>query len=220
MTIVTEPLSGSGLMADTASRPGKAEDLGKQDFMKLLVAQIRNQDPLNPSDSTQMVTQLAQFAGVESLADIRSSMHGMDHGLQVLQAAGLAGRRVTVNTDQLVLSRDSRDIAIEVDTDTDTDAQSGNRVTIMLTDGLGQPAAVRELSCAGRDPARFSLKEIGGESLPDGVYFVSAASEQAPLSVAVNSRVNSVSLSADQEETLLQLAGVGSVPASFVRRIE
>ncbi|WP_211830805.1 flagellar hook assembly protein FlgD [Kistimonas asteriae] len=216
MTIVTEPLSGSGLMADTASRPGKAEDLGKQDFMKLLVAQIRNQDPLNPSDSTQMVTQLAQFAGVESLADIRSSMHGMDHGLQVLQAAGFAGRRVTVNTDQLVLSRDSRDIAIEVD----TDAQSGNRVTIMLTDGLGQPAAVRELSCAGRDPARFSLKEIGGESLPDGVYFVSAASEQAPLPVAVNSRVNSVSLSADQGETLLQLAGVGSVPASFVRRIE
>ncbi|GAA4651905.1 flagellar hook assembly protein FlgD [Kistimonas scapharcae] len=218
MAIVTEPLSGNGAIADTTARPGKAGDLGKQDFMKLLVAQIRNQDPLNPSDSTQMVTQLAQFAGVESLADIRSSMHGMDHGLQVLQAAGLAGRRVTVNTDQLVLSRDSRDrdIAIEVG----TDVLSGNRVTVMLTDGLGQTAAVRELSCSGRDPARFSLKEIGGESLPDGVYFVSAASDQAPLPVAVNSRVNSVSLSAEQGETLLQLAGVGPVPASFVRSIE
>ena len=216
MAIVTEPLSGHGGIADTASRPGKAEDLGKQDFMKLLVAQIRNQDPLNPSDSTQMVTQLAQFAGVESLADIRSSMHGVDNGLQVLQAAGLTGRRVTVNTDQLVLSRDSRDIAIEVD----TDAQSGNRVTIMLTDGLGQPAAVRELSCSGRDPARFSLKEIGGESLPDGVYFVSAASEQVPLPVAVNSRVDSVSLSADQGQHCYSWPVVGPVPASFVRRIE
>ena len=216
MAMLTEPLSGHGAIADTAARPGKAEDLGKQDFMKLLVAQIRNQDPLNPSDSTQMVTQLAQFAGVESLADIRSSMYGVSGGLQVLQAAGLAGRRVSVNTDQLLLSQDSRDLAIEVD----TDEPIGARVTFMLTDAMGQPAAVRELSCSGRDPLRFSLKEIGGESLPDGVYFVSAASEQVPLPVSVNSRVNSVSLSADRGETLLQLAGVGPVPASFVRKIE
>ncbi len=58
----------------------------EQTFLKLLVAQVQNQDPMNPSqDPTQYVTQLAQFSSLEQLAQMRSDL---DTLVQTTQAAG------------------------------------------------------------------------------------------------------------------------------------
>ena len=48
--------------------------VGKDDFLRLLVAQIRNQDPLNPADGTQFLTQLAQFSQLEQLISINTQL--------------------------------------------------------------------------------------------------------------------------------------------------
>ena len=67
-------VNASGNAASPA--PGKAEDpfTSKNTFLQLLVAQLRNQDPLSPADGLQFVTQLAQFSGLEQSIEIRDEL--------------------------------------------------------------------------------------------------------------------------------------------------
>ena len=57
-----------------AEAPASADTIGKEAFLKLLVAQIRNQDPLNPADGVQFLTQLAQFSELEQMMGIRKEV--------------------------------------------------------------------------------------------------------------------------------------------------
>jgi flagellar basal-body rod modification protein FlgD len=65
----------------SAHKPGTPannnSELGKDTFLKLLVAQIRNQDPLNPADGLQFVTQLAQFSELEQLIQMRQDLEAV-----------------------------------------------------------------------------------------------------------------------------------------------
>ncbi|MCE5249604.1 hypothetical protein LLG96_05220 [bacterium] len=61
----------------TASSTLNTETLGKDDFLKLLLAQMQNQDPLNPADNTEFVAQLAQFSTLEQLTTMNSSLTEM-----------------------------------------------------------------------------------------------------------------------------------------------
>lgn len=65
-----------GTSTDTTTTQTQAKrDLVSQDsFLQLLVAQIKNQDPLNPADGTQFLSQLAQFSSLEQLVGIRSEL--------------------------------------------------------------------------------------------------------------------------------------------------
>ena len=60
-----------------SSKPGLEQTANKETFLKLLVAQIRNQDPLNPADGTQFLTQLAQFSQLEQLINIRGGIEDL-----------------------------------------------------------------------------------------------------------------------------------------------
>lgn len=62
----------------------------KDTFLKLLVAQIRNQNPLNPSDSTQFLTQLAQFSQLEQMVEIRSEIEGIAKAVEPAASAKTA----------------------------------------------------------------------------------------------------------------------------------
>lgn len=86
----------------------KAEGLSNM-FMQLLVAQVSHQNPLNPMDGTQYVSQLAEFANVESLQSIRQSAEqslGLQSSQQMLQATQLIGQQVDVPTNQLLLEQE------------------------------------------------------------------------------------------------------------------
>ena len=61
-----------------ASKQGLEQTANKETFLKLLVAQIRNQDPLNPADGTEFLTQLAQFSQLEQLINIRSAIEDLN----------------------------------------------------------------------------------------------------------------------------------------------
>lgn len=63
------PVASAANMAPTGSAPGG--ELGKDEFLRLFVTQLRNQDPLNPMESQEFVAQLAQFSTVEQLIEIR-----------------------------------------------------------------------------------------------------------------------------------------------------
>src|SRR5687767_7073610 len=88
----------SHLMKDARDEAGKAKNvMGKDDFMKLLMTQLRHQDPMKPMDHHEMGTQLAQFSQLEQLSNIGAGIQGLrsDRGDDAkLQAIGMIGKRV------------------------------------------------------------------------------------------------------------------------------
>jgi flagellar basal-body rod modification protein FlgD len=79
MGTVTSALAASGTSStpDVSTAQGLEQTANKETFLKLLVAQIRNQDPLNPTDGTEFLTQLAQFSQLEQLMNIRSDIEAL-----------------------------------------------------------------------------------------------------------------------------------------------
>lgn len=71
--ITSSSAAGQDAAAQGASQPRKNELTDKAAFLKLLVAQIRNQDPLNPADGVEFLSQLVQFSQVEQLIEIRAA---------------------------------------------------------------------------------------------------------------------------------------------------
>jgi flagellar basal-body rod modification protein FlgD len=92
---------------ESSSTTGKAgQSLGQDAFMKLLVTQLKNQNPLSPQDNTQFVAQLAQFSSLEGIQNLNTTVNGLATGLQssqALQASALVGRTVEVETDKAYL---------------------------------------------------------------------------------------------------------------------
>lgn len=70
-TSVDGTIDGSG----TTTVANKSGDLGKDAFMKLFVAQIKNQDPLNPADSTESIAQMAQFSSLEQMQNLNATIN-------------------------------------------------------------------------------------------------------------------------------------------------
>ena len=85
----------SDLLPGIKSVPkGQAGALGKQDFLKLLMAQMQNQDPLKPMDDTQMIAQMAQFSALEETQALRQVIQQSANSQVVAQAASLIGKYV------------------------------------------------------------------------------------------------------------------------------
>ena len=86
--------SAYGALTDSSVKTGLEKDLvGKDDFLKLLVAQIRNQNPLSPADGVEFLTQLAQFTSLEQLIGIRLQLEALTAGgtIQPVPADGPEG---------------------------------------------------------------------------------------------------------------------------------
>ncbi|WP_407307356.1 flagellar hook capping FlgD N-terminal domain-containing protein [Desulfosporosinus sp. SB140] len=83
------------------------DTLGKDDFLKLLVAQMQNQDPMNPMDDTQSIAQMAQFSSLEQMTNIATSMDALSKTMTyysqqsaILEGAALIGKWVSgIDTD-------------------------------------------------------------------------------------------------------------------------
>jgi flagellar basal-body rod modification protein FlgD len=93
----TEAAASTSSTATTSSE-GLEATANKETFLKLLVAQIKNQDPLNPTDSTQFLTQLAQFSQLEQLINIRSSID--DLAGQISESSTVSGNGQTASESQ------------------------------------------------------------------------------------------------------------------------
>jgi len=73
---------GYAVAAGGTESNNKGAIVGKDSFLKLLVAQIKNQNPLSPADGVEFVTQLAQFSELEQLINIRTELESLSEGLQ------------------------------------------------------------------------------------------------------------------------------------------
>lgn len=78
-----------------AATPGGNSELGKNSFLKLLVAQMQNQDPLNPQSNAEFVAQLAQFSSLEQMQDVNKNLGTMLTGSQLGGAGNLIGKQAS-----------------------------------------------------------------------------------------------------------------------------
>lgn len=74
-----------------------SQQLGKDDFLKLLITQLSNQDPTNPMEDTQFIAQMAQFSSLEQMTNMNESFSKMASMLNSAQAAGAIGRTVEID---------------------------------------------------------------------------------------------------------------------------
>jgi flagellar basal-body rod modification protein FlgD len=79
------------------AQTGSGQQLGATAFLSLLTTELQNQDPLNPMDDTQSVTQLAQFQALQSQVSLADSFQNFQQNFSVSQAASLIGLTVAVN---------------------------------------------------------------------------------------------------------------------------
>jgi flagellar basal-body rod modification protein FlgD len=100
--------SSSTTTTDATSTTTISNDsLGKDDFLKLLVAQMQNQDPLNPMDNKDSIAQLASFSSLEQMTNIATAMNTLSQSMtnfsqqsSLTQGAGMIGKWVSgVDTD-------------------------------------------------------------------------------------------------------------------------
>jgi len=158
--------SSSGLSAITGSNT-----LGKEDFLTLLVAQLQNQDPLNPSDPTEFTAQLAQYSSLEQLMSINENIENLastSQNQQQLSALGLMGREVVVDKGDFQLG-DS-----EVTLGYNLEAQA-DRVELHVQDSRGNSLAVIKPTdmTAGSHFVTWDGTDINGHPVAQGSYTLS-----------------------------------------------
>lgn len=83
-----------------------SQELGKNEFLELLVTQLENQDPLEPMDNTEFIAQLAQFSSLEGISNIATSIDGLTESLlgnRLAEGAGMIGRAALARSSSAAL---------------------------------------------------------------------------------------------------------------------
>jgi flagellar basal-body rod modification protein FlgD len=167
------------LPATAAGQNVKPGELGRDDFLNLLVTQLQHQDPLNPMDSTDFTAQLAQFSSLEQLSNMSGQLKELAAAQTVFansQAVGYIGHSVLSNGNTFAFDG-QEPAALAVD----LQAPAQN-VFLSVYDATGAYVASFEAGAmaAGRQTALWNGQDNNGNRLPGGDYRFEA--------VAVNAR--------------------------------
>ncbi|WP_462380869.1 flagellar hook capping FlgD N-terminal domain-containing protein [Pseudomonas sp. Marseille-QA0892] len=205
-----DPAQKSGIATLAIDAPRAAVNLSdatqmENNFIDLMVAQIKFQDPTKPVDSTEFLNQfsaMSQVKSMENMARVAQSNLVLTDNLQTLTAAGLVGQDVTVAVDRLQLNGEPLAGEFQL-------AHASGKTTLVMTDAVGNRTEVAlGPQSAGRVPFTLDPKKLG---LSDGEYAVSLETQsgEAPQ-VELTGRVGHVRVSADGP--VLDVAGAGKVP--------
>ena len=200
----------------------KNDELGQEDFLELMITQLKNQDPFSPMENGDFLAQIAQFSSVSGINQLNNSFADLASSLtsnQALQAGALVGREVLAPLDYGLLPADGA-LRGEID----LPASTGNLV-LTVSDASG--ALVRELQLGVQPAGKFKFSWDGlddnGEFAPPGVYRIQAQGiydgEPTALETLIAARVDSVSLGADKQDFKLNLDGLGPISLNDVAQI-
>ncbi len=199
------------------------DELGQSEFIELLVAQVKNQDPTKPMDPSQFMNQLAQFSTVNGIENLNSSFTGLADKLssdQALQAANLVGRVALVPGGYGELEAGGS-ITGQLDLPTHS-----SDVSLTIFNEYGEQ--VKELSLGAQSQGMVHFQWDGfsddGSVASPGDYTLIAQAyidgSQQAVEVSLDKRIDSISLNQDGSGTTLNLASGESLPLSFVQQIK
>jgi len=212
-TSQSEAASQSGAASQSALQNATSTEMGKDDFLKLLVAQLSNQDPTNPMKGQEFAAQLAQFTSVEQLTNIsdqigeqQGSNDALARSINSGIASDLIGRTIEAEGNSVALPNEG-----EASLSFDVSAPA-SKVTVTIRDAAGNPVRTRTLEDlpAGSETITWSGTNDDGDRLPEGTYSFDVTATDAqgnavPTSTYLSGTVDRVTFS--QEGTLLWVNG-------------
>lgn len=212
MDATLNPSTQSGASSTGASSAVSGNGSISNLFTTLLVAQIKNQNPLEPTDPSQFVnqlTQLSQMEALQKLSDQGSSNAAALGSLQALALGAQVGSQVTVKSDSVTLATEPVKIGFTLDS-------NSTRTTLVLTGSDGLQKSV-ELGSHNAGDVAYSI-DPATLGLPPGHYTmaVQTSSQETP-SLEVTGTLSSVQLSSTGA-ALLNVAGVGQLGSSALTR--
>ena len=220
-SIQATQLSSSISNAESINQSKPSSSTQKNEFLELMVAQLKNQNPLDPQNGGEFLSQLAQFSsvdGIERLNTTLGDISGSFRSGQVLQATALVGRSVQIESNHL--NYNSAPISGDIEL-----TKPSSNVSLTMTNGSGD--VVKEFSLGSAPEGNLTFQWDGlnsqGQSSAPGQYTVSAISrgedgKPIPLKTLFNTNVNSVTVGQDNQVTL-NLASQDPVSLDQVKRI-
>ncbi|MFK8028212.1 MAG: flagellar hook assembly protein FlgD [Gammaproteobacteria bacterium] len=174
-----------------------SKELGQEDFLQLIVAQIQNQDPFEPVENGAFIGQLAQFGTVDGVNNLNESFAEFSQGFnsnQALNAAGLIGKSVQVEGNQISV-KEGEPVTAYVDSNN----QAGT-AEVQITNAAGVVVKTQQVSLVNSGLNSFIWNGLDeqGNQVPEGNYYLSATvlagDDEVTLPTTVDTKVQSVNL--------------------------
>ncbi len=203
---------------DASTKKTAAEDMETR-FLTLLMTQLRNQDPLNPTDANQMTAQLSQISTVSGIEKLNASMDKLlasYSSTQNMQAAAMIGKTVLTAGNALELGAEGAIGGISLDA-------AAERVTVTIKDASGKVVQTQELGkqAAGVMNFVWDGKSDAEAALPAGNYTfaVEASNGSDPVKTTALAAGMVSALTLTTDGVSLQLANNKSVAYSDILQI-
>jgi flagellar basal-body rod modification protein FlgD len=219
----TNPSSGASGTGGASSAAGIG-GLTMSDFLTLMTAQLQHQDPLNPTDSNQFLSQLSELSTVEGISQLNDSMGALSNSMlssQALTAASLVGTNVLAPaSSSSYTSGGSLSGAVQV-------PSGATAVALTVTNSGG--AVIDQISIpatAGLQTFSWDGTTSSGGVAPSGIYSVSAAAtvsgqtQPQAATTYLNGTVTSVTLGTSGASPTLNTSQLGPVALSSVQQID
>lgn len=201
-------------------RAQNKQELGKNQFLELMITQLKHQDPLNPAQNEDFIAQLAQFSSLEGIENLNKSVDSMATAMRAtvtMEAAALVGRSVLVPTDRTFMQGSSLVGSVNV-------SQSTSNLVVEISSPSGSLLRRIDVGPAGVGNSRFLWDgmDASGQAQPPGVYRVRAyaAQGEAATEFAVDLPELVASVSLEPTGIQLNLAGGSTVPVTQVKEIQ
>jgi len=214
MTAAIAGVTDTAQQTSTAAPTTAAQDIENR-FLKLLVTQMKNQDPLNPLDNAQITSQMAQLSTVSGIEKLNATLQTFTQ-TQAFQAVGMIGHSVLAPGNFIDLQNGVGVGGLDL-------PQAADKVVVSVINSSGQVVQQMDLGKKDAGVSVFSWNGMAadGTTAPDGAYTFKVDASQGgntitPTSLAVG-QVSSVLM--DQTGPSLSVTGMGLVGLSAVRQI-
>lgn len=218
-----QSLLNTSQTSTTGTRKSDLGALNQEDFMKLMLQQLKSQDPFKPTDNTQFIAQMAQLSTVTGISEMKNSLTEVVdslRGSQMLSASNLLGRDVLVETDSVKLEEGSQGFVGQLDL-----AESAQAVDIEIRNSAGEVVRRLHADAQPSGPLLFGwdgTDESGAAAAPGNYQIVATAQingQREALVSQVRAPVTGVSLPADGQGPQLQVQGLGTLKLSDIKEV-
>ncbi len=213
-------VSSASAAAPSAATAGNLGiDAAQDRFLKLLVTQLKNQDPLNPMDNAQLTTQMAQISTVSGIDKLNATLQGMAASFSAdrsLQATAMIGRSVLAPTSTLQMQNGRAQGGVDL-------PGAADKVVVSIRDGSGQVLHKVDLGPQTAGVLTFQwdgITDSGAGAAPGNYSFSVEAIQGGNKIDAVALGLGVVSgVTQGKDGVALKVNGMGSVALSDIKQI-